>query len=86
MRKLKEALVLFFIQIVLYGLLCINYSAIAHVQYNLAALSDFLIASMNFFVIKKIASTEDSFYHWIGYVCGSVVGSYLGIYLATILK
>jgi len=84
-QKLKEASILFFIQIALYGLLCINYRAVAQVQYNTAALSDFMIASFNFFVIRKIAKSEDALHQWIGYVAGSVAGSYLGIYISTLI-
>ena len=84
-QKLKEASTLFFIQIALYGLLCINYRAIAQVQYNTAALSDFIIASFNFFIIRKIAKSEDALHQWLGYVLGSVVGSYLGIYISTLI-
>jgi len=84
-QKLKEASTLFFIQIALYGLLCINYRAVAQVQYNTAALSDFAIASFNFFVIRKIAKSEDALHQWIGYVAGSVAGSYLGIYTSTLI-
>ena len=84
-QKLKEASTLFFIQIALYGLLCINYRAVAQVQYNTAALSDFMIASFNFFVIRKIAKSEDALHQWIGYVAGSVAGSYLGIYTSTLI-
>lgn len=84
-QKIKEASILFIIQIVLFGLLCINYRAIAQAHYHTAALSDFIIASLNFFVIKKIASDSETLHKWIGYVLGSVAGSYLGIYLSTLL-
>ena len=84
-QKLKEASTLFFIQIALYGLLCINYRAVAQVQYNTAALSDFMIASFSFFVSRKIAKSEDALHQWIGYVAGSVAGSYLGIYTSTFI-
>ncbi len=83
--KIKEASLLFIIQVVLYGLLCINYRAIAEVQYHWAALSDFAVASLNFFVIKKIASDSETLHKWVGYVLGSVAGSYLGIYLSTLI-
>jgi hypothetical protein len=83
--KIKEALILFFIQILMYGLLCINYRAVAQTEYHVAAVSDFAIASFSFFVIRKIAKSDDAFHQWIGYVLGSVVGSYLGIYLSTLL-
>jgi len=80
--KIKEACILCLIQIVLYGLLCINFRAVALADYHEAALSDFIIASMNFFVIKKLANSSDSLHQWIGYSIGSLIGSYLGIYLS----
>jgi hypothetical protein len=67
-------------------LICVNYRAIALLHYHEAALADFLIASMNFFVIRKIAQSGDAFHQWIGYVVGSVIGSYLGIYLSVIIN
>jgi len=85
-QKIKEALILFFIQIALYGLLCINYRAVALAHYHEAALTDFLVASMNFFIIRKIAQSNDAYHQWIGYVIGSVVGSYLGIYLSVLIN
>lgn len=84
--KFKEALTLAIIQIVLYGLLCINYRAVALADYHEAALSDFIIATMNFFVIRKIAKSEEALHQWVGYVTGSVIGSYLGIYLSVLLN
>ena len=81
-NKIKEALILCLIQILLYGILCINFRAVASAEYHKAALTDFLIASLNFFVIKKIASSTDAIHQWIGYVTGSIIGSYLGIYLS----
>lgn len=84
--KLKEASLLFIIQLILYGLLCINFRAVALADYHVAALSDFTIASMNFFVIRKIAKSDDAIHQWIGYVLGSVAGSYLGIYVSILLN
>jgi hypothetical protein len=85
-EKLKEAIILGVIQIVLYSILCMNFRAVAGAHYHEAALTDFLIASMNFFVIKKIAQSTDTFYQWVGYVVGSVIGSYIGIYLSVLLN
>jgi uncharacterized membrane protein YesL len=84
-NKFKEAGILFLIQIVLYGILCINFRAVAQAQYHVAAISDFTIASLNFFVIKKIANSTDTAHQWVGYVLGSVAGSYLGIYISTLI-
>lgn len=85
MNKLKEASVLFFIQIILYGILCINFRAVAQAEYHIAAVSDFTVASLNFFVIRKISRSEDTLHQWLGYVLGSVAGSYLGIYISTLI-
>jgi hypothetical protein len=84
-RGTKEALWLFVVQIVLFGLLCINFRAIASAEYHKAAVSDFVIASLQFFVIKSVAGSNDSVKHWAGYTLGSVVGCYLGIYISTLL-
>ena len=84
-QKFKEAATLFAIQIVLYGILCINFRAVAQAEYNVAAISDFTVASLNFFVIRKIAKSEDALHQWAGYVLGSVAGSYLGIYISTLI-
>ena len=82
MKKLKEASLLALIQIVSSSLLCINYRAVATTQYHEAAVTDFMIASLSFFVIRKIAKSEDSLHQWMGYAIGSVIGSYLGIWLS----
>lgn len=81
-NKLKEASILFVVQIFMYTIWCINFRAVADAHYHTAALSDFLIASMNFFVIKKIAHGQDNFHQWAGYALGSVVGSYFGIWVS----
>ena len=80
---LKESLQLCWAQILLYGLLCFNYRAVAQAMYFPAIFSDFLIASLAFFVIKKIAHGADTLHQWVGYTLGSVIGSGLGIYLST---
>lgn len=81
--KTKEFFTLFFIQIVSYSILCVNYRAVADAQYHVSAISDFMIASMSFFVIRKIAKSDDAMHQWAGYALGSVVGSYLGIWIST---
>jgi hypothetical protein len=81
--KVKEFFTLFFIQITSYSILCVNYRAVADAHYHTAALSDFLIASMSFFVIRKIAQSTDAIHQWAGYALGSVIGSYLGIWVSS---
>lgn len=85
-QKLKEALLLAAIQIVSYSLLCINYRAVATTQYHSAALTDFMLATLSFFIIRKIARSEEALHQWIGYVTGSVIGSYLGIWVSVQLN
>ena len=85
-EKIKEAVILGAIQIVLYSILCINFRAVAQAHYHEAALTDFLIASINFFVIRKIAQSTDALHQWVGYVTGSVIGAYIGIYLSVLLN
>jgi glycerol uptake facilitator-like aquaporin len=80
--KLKEFSVLFVLQVFGYLLITVNYRAVATGHYTLTALSDFAYASLTFFVIRKIAKSEDQLHQWFGYVCGSVVGSLLGIYVS----
>jgi hypothetical protein len=81
--KLKEFFTLFFIQITSYSILCINYRAVANAHYHISAISDFMIASMSFFVIRKIARSNDAIHQWAGYALGSVVGSYVGIWISS---
>lgn len=81
--KIGEFLALFFIQIIVYSIFCINFRAVADAHYHTAAMSDFAIASLNFFVIKKIAHGQDHTHQWAGYALGSVVGSYVGIWISS---
>ena len=85
MKKLKEASLIFIIQVISYGLLCINFRAVAQADYLQATISDFTIATLGYFVIKKLANTENSVHQWFGYAMGGVVGSIVGIYLSKIL-
>jgi hypothetical protein len=48
-------------------------------------ISDFIIASFNFFVIRKIAKSQDSFHQWLGYAVGGAIGGVLGLWISTFL-
>lgn len=82
MRKIKEFFIFFFIQLVLYLLLVINYRCITTIDYEGTIVSDFLIASFNFFVFRKIAKSDDSFHQWAGYAIGGAIGGVLGLYFS----
>lgn len=84
--ELREAAWLFAAQTVLYGVMCVNMRAVALVDYKWALASDFAIATMNFFVIRKIAEKEGNGWHrWAGYVAGSLTGTAAGIWISTLL-
>ena len=55
MKKQKEFWVFFLIQFVVFGIICINIRAVADGEYLLTAFTDFFIATINFFVIRKIS-------------------------------
>jgi hypothetical protein len=81
-QKIKEFLLMFSVQIINYCLITINYRAIAHANYVMTGISDFIFASLNFFIIKKIAKSDDTIHQWLGYSLGGVVGALLGIYVS----
>lgn len=84
-KKIKEFLLFFIIQLVLYLLLVINYRAVTKIDYSGTIITDFIIASFNFFVVRKIAKSDDSFHQWAGYAIGGAIGGALGLYLSKIL-
>jgi hypothetical protein len=85
MKKYQDALLMFIIQLVNYSLLVINYRAVAQANYFWSAITDFTIASFSFFVIKKIAKSDDSFHLWLGYALGGLAGSITGIWISLMI-
>ena len=83
--KIKDSLIMFVIQLVSYTLLVINYRAVAHANYFWSGLTDFAIASFSFFVIKKIAKSDDSIHLWLGYSLGGLAGSFVGIWVSLLI-
>jgi hypothetical protein len=63
-----------------YGLNCINFRMVARGSYLGTAWSDALIAVLGFTLIRWVAET-DALLAQLGYVCGGVCGSMLGLYL-----
>lgn len=82
MKKFYDFSTMFMIQLALYTLLVINFRAVAQANVFWSVLSDIIIASMNFLIIRKIAKSEDSWLLFAGYTSGSAVGSVLGIALS----
>lgn len=84
-RKIKEFFLFFAIQLLLYLLLVVNYRFVAWVDYTGTVVTDFIIASFNFFVVRKIAKSEDSLHQWAGYAIGGAVGGVVGLWISTFL-
>lgn len=72
-----------FLQATNFLLITINYRAVAHVQYVWAALTDGAICLLSWTLLKKIASA-DGWPSRIGYACGGMGGSILGIWLTRV--
>lgn len=81
-KNFKDAIILFILQLINYTLLVINYRAVAQAHYFWSAISDFVIASFSFFVIKRIATSDSTLHGWLGYATGGLVGSILGIWIS----
>lgn len=84
-QKIKEFFLFFAIQLILYLLLVLNYRSVSQMNYLATVISDFVIASFNFFVIRKIAKSQDSFHQWLGYAVGGAIGGVLGLWISTFL-
>lgn len=81
--SIKKCFLIGLVQFTSYSVLCINFRAVAQADYTVAVLSDICIATLNYFIIKFIALSNDSPATLIGYVVGSCIGSVFGIYVST---
>jgi len=84
-KPIRDAIIMFVIQTFNYGMMVVNYRAVAQANYFWSALSDFMLATFSFFVIKKIANSDDSWHLWFGYAMGGVAGSLLGIEISLLI-
>lgn len=74
--------IFFFIQIISYSLLTVNFRAVAQGNLLSSLLTDGINASFAFFIIRKIAKSEDTLSGFLGYVTGSLVGTTIGMYIS----
>lgn len=70
----------FTLMFVNYGLNAINFRMVARCSYWGTAWSDAAIAVLGFTLIRQVAETN-ALVAQVGYVCGGVCGSMLGLYL-----
>ena len=77
---MKEFFLLFFIQLVSYATATVSFRAVAVYNYSLVIITDVVLASFGFFVVRRIARQEASSYAgFAGYVAGGVTGSVLSL-------
>ena len=82
---MKNFLILFVSQFVLYTIVCVSFIAVVNKNYFMIAITDITFASINYFVIKKIATNDDTLYSFLGYTLGSTLGSLFGTWLSVFL-
>ena len=84
-NDIKDALILFFAQMLSFAIITINYRAVAQASYLWSALTDILVAGLSYFVIRKIAKSKDSACQWFGFTIGSAIGTIIGIYISLLI-
>jgi len=84
-NDIKDALILFFAQMLSFAIITINYRAVAQASYLWSALTDILVAGLSYFVIRRIAKSKDSVCQWFGCTIGSALGTIIGIYLSLLI-
>jgi hypothetical protein len=81
MKKIKEALLFLIVQFSMYFFITLNQRGIVEFNYGLVIFTDVIVASMGFFIIKRIANSAEALHQLAGYVTGGVLGSVLAMYL-----
>lgn len=76
---------MFLTQVLLYTILIFNWRSVAQGQIMWAASTDAVIATINFFIIRKIIDTKNLQASFTGYLAGSVVGTIIGIVISKYL-
>lgn len=86
LSNIKEAAILFGAQMTSFAVISINYRAVAQANYLWSVLTDIVIASLSYFVVRRIAkSNGNSFAQWFGFAFGSAVGTIIGIFVSKII-
>lgn len=80
--KLKEAASMFCIQVVAYLLATLNFRVVQSGSYSGVAVTDALLATFGFLVVRRVARAEEAWHLWLGYMLGGVVGGVAGLALS----
>lgn len=84
-KDIKDAFILFGAQMLSFAVISINYRAVAQASYIWSVATDIIIASLSYFVVRRIAKSKDSVCQWAGFALGSAIGTIIGIYLSKII-
>lgn len=84
-KDIKDAFVLFFAQMLSFAVISINTRAIAQADYFWSVLTDLIVATLSYFVVRKIAKSPNSVCRWAGFAIGSAIGTIIGIWLSKII-
>ena len=80
--KLRDAVAMFCIQVVAYLLATLNFRVVQTGSYAGVAVTDALLATFGFLVVRRVARSEEAWHLWLGYMLGGVVGGVLGLALS----
>jgi hypothetical protein len=81
-ENIKTFFILMMCQFSSYVLITINFRAISQGKIFQAETTDAANATLGYFLIKKIAKDDSHFIGWLGYLIGSLLGTYVGILLS----
>jgi hypothetical protein len=81
---IKTAAALGIMQLVNWCLCTISWRAVSQANYPAAIVNDAILASLQFFVIRRMVKSQDegSLIQWAGYTLGGVAGTVVGIWLS----
>lgn len=82
MKEFKSLAIVFFCQIAYYSLITMSMRAAVAGNYMHVALLDFSLATMAFFVIRRLIVSESSIKLWLSYSLGGLIGSMCGIFIS----
>lgn len=85
-QKTKDALILGGMQFLSWSICTISWRCVAQANYFASVITDTIFATVNFFLIKRIAAGRDdtTLTSWFGYTVGGVLGTLTGIKLSLV--
>jgi hypothetical protein len=81
-QKYLNAIELGVMQFFSWGISTISWRAVAQANIMASVITDTSLATLNFFVIKKMMKNKDeeTLLAWFGYTVGGVLGTIVGVY------